>query len=33
MNDEVHEGLESYNLAIAEGYDSDDDDVFYGNGI
>jgi len=24
MNDEVHEGLEYYNLAISSGYDSDE---------
>ena len=30
MNDEVHEGLESYNLAIAEGYDSDEMMFFMG---
>lgn len=30
MNDELHEGLESYNLAINEGYDSDEMMFFMG---
>lgn len=30
MNDEVHEGLEHYNLAIAEGYDTDEMMYFTG---
>lgn len=30
MNDEVHEGLENYNLAINEGYDSDEMMFFMG---
>ena len=30
MNDELHEGLESYNLAINEGYDGDEMMFFMG---
>lgn len=30
MNDELHEGIESYNLAISEGYDSDEMMFFMG---
>ena len=30
MNDELHEGLESYNLAISEGFDSDEMMFFMG---